>query len=188
MAMEYWQQSPKWCDIPGLEKKPFVTIWIRLSYWESVNSMGPVLDLLTGMVPVLSIWPWKQQTFIDGAQSDFCNLTCGILRGSILGPLLFTVYINDLPSCNLFSKPRMYNADDTTLTSSAEDPYVLEHKMNYNMNNIPLKRAIKHKSLGVQIDESVNWCPHVNTIIQRTLVLLLKHVNPMTPFDSTMHW
>ena len=79
----------------------------------------------------------------------------------------------------MFSKPRMYNADDTTLTSSAEDPYVLEHKMNYNMNNIPLKRAIKHKSLGVQIDESVNWCPHVNTIIQRTLVLLLKHVNPI---------
>ena len=45
----------------------------------------------------------------------------------------------------------MYNADDTTLTSSAEDPYVLEHKINYDMNNIPLNRAIKHKSLGVQI-------------------------------------
>ena len=71
----------------------------------------------------------KQQTFIGGAQSDFCNVICGIPQGSILGPLLFTIYINDLPSCNLFSKPRMY-ADDTTLTSSSEDPYVLEHKMN----------------------------------------------------------
>ena len=38
-----------------------------------------------------------------------------------------------LPSCNLFSKPRMY-ADDTTLTTSAENPCVLEHKMNYDMN------------------------------------------------------
>ena len=75
----------------------------------------------------------KQQTFIDGAQSDFCNVICGIPQGSILGPLLFTIYINDLPSCNLFSKPRLY-ADDTTLTSSAEDPYVLEHKMNCDMN------------------------------------------------------
>ena len=75
----------------------------------------------------------KQQTFIDGVQSDFCNITCGIPQGSILGPLLFTIYINDLPSCNLFSKPKMY-ADDTTLTSPAEDPRVLEHKLNCDMN------------------------------------------------------
>ena len=149
----------------------------------------------------------KQQTFIDGIQSDFCNITCGISQGSILGSLLFTIYINDLPSCNLFSKPRMY-ADDTTLTSSAEDPCVLEHKMNYDMNliqswlsahklvlnvkktkyvligsqfklfqinsdftvkvnNTPLKRVIKHKSLGVQIDESLNWRPYINSISKK---------------------
>ena len=147
-------------------------------------------------------WFWsylsdrKQQTFIEGAQSDFCNITCGIPQRSILGPLIFTIYINDLPSCNLLSKPRMY-ADDTTPSSSAEDPCVLEHKMNYDMNliqswlsankltlnvkktkymligsqfklsqinsdftvkvnNTPLKRVIKQKFLGVQIDESFN--------------------------------
>ena len=77
----------------------------------------------------------KQQTFIDGAQSYFCNITCGIPQGSILGPILFTIYINNLPSCNLFTKPRMY-PDDTTLTSAAEEPCVLEHKMNYDMNLI----------------------------------------------------
>ena len=143
----------------------------------------------------------KQQTFIDGVQSDFCNITCGVPQGSILGPLLFTIYINDLPSCNLFSKPKMY-ADDTTLTTSAEDPCVLEHKINYDMNliqsclsankltlnvkktnymligsqfklsqinsdftvkvnNTPLERVNKYKSLGVQIDESLNWRPHI---------------------------
>jgi len=148
----------------------------------------------------------KQQTFIEGAQSDFCNVICGIPQGSILGLLLITIYINDLPSCNLFSKPRMY-ADDTALTSSAEDPYVLEHKMNYDMNliqswltankltlnvkktkyrligsqfklsqihndftvkvhNTPLDRVSKHKSLGVLIDESLNWRPHKNAVLQ----------------------
>ena len=108
--------------------------WIMLSYWQSLNSMGSVLNLLPGSGPSY-ISDRKQQTFIDGAQSDFCNITCGIPQGSILGPILFTIYINNLPSCNLFSKPRLF-LFDTTLTSTAEEPCVLEHKMNYDMNLI----------------------------------------------------
>ena len=171
----------------------------------------------------------KQQTFIEGVQSDFCNIPCGIPQGSILGPLLFTIYINDLPSCNLFSKPRMY-ADDTTLTTSAEDPCVLEHKMNYDMNliqswlsankltlnvkktkymligsqfklsqinsdftvkvnNTPLERVIKHKSLGVQIDESLNWRPHIHTISKKISagIAILRRVSHFIPFDTRVN-
>ena len=91
----------------------------------------------------------KQQTLIDGVQSDFCNITCGIPQGSILGPLLFTIYINDLPSSNLFSKPRMY-ADDTTLTTSAEDPCVLQHKMSYDMNLIQSWMSANKLTLNVK--------------------------------------
>lgn len=79
---------------------------------------------------------------MDGTQSDFCNLTCGIPQGSILGPLLLTIYINDLPSCNMFSKPRMY-ANDSTLTSSADDPYVLKHKINRDMELIKSWLTVK---------------------------------------------
>ena len=171
----------------------------------------------------------KQRTFIDGAQSDFCNITCGIPQGSIKGPLLFTIYINDLPSCNLSSKPRMY-ADDITLTSSAQDSCVLEYKMNYDMNliqswlsankltlnvkktkymligsqfklsqinsdftvkvnNTPLERVIKHKSLGVQIDESLNRRPHINTISKKISagLAILKRVSQFIPFDTRVN-
>ena len=106
-------------------------------------------------------WFWsylterKQQTFIDGAFSDFCDDTRGIPQRSILGPLLGTVYINDLPAYNLFSKPRMY-ADDTTLTLSAERPLGLEQRMNYDMNQ--LQSWLSANKLTLKCQKKPNSC------------------------------
>ena len=57
-----------------------------------------------------------QKYFVNGSLSDSQvePLTCGIPQGTILGPLLFILYINDLPNCLVNSHPRMY-ADDTDL-------------------------------------------------------------------------
>ena len=54
------------------------------------------------------------------------------------------------------------------------------------LNNTPLERVIKHKSLGVHIDESLNWRPHIHTISKKISagIAILRSVSHFIPFDT----
>ena len=65
-----------------------------------------------------------QRRSVNGCLSDFTSLKCGVTKGTILGPLLFLIYINDLPNCLSSSKLRMY-ADDTHITYAGSDLYLI---------------------------------------------------------------
>ena len=57
------------------------------------------------------------------------------------------------------------------------------------VNNTPLERVIKHKSLGVQIDESLNWRPHIHTISKKISagIAILRRVSHFIPFDTRVN-
>ena len=71
----------------------------------------------------------KQYTRINGECSELENITCGVPQGSILGPTLFTLYINDIENVFTSSKVFLY-ADDTVILSFHDDLHILSDKLN----------------------------------------------------------
>ena len=77
----------------------------------------------------------QQKTTINNAISDIHPITYGVPQGSILGPTLFVIYINDLPSVITHSKIFMY-ADDTALTVSRKETKAASILIQRDLNKV----------------------------------------------------
>ena len=76
----------------------------------------------------------KQRTVLNGQSSNWGDISAGVPQGSILGPLFFLVYINDL-SVGLKCNVKLF-ADDTSLFTVVEDSNTAASDMNHDLDLI----------------------------------------------------
>ena len=77
----------------------------------------------------------KQYTSIQDTPSETLSISYGVPQGSILGPLLFLLYINDLQNSITNSDLRLF-ADDTAVFLHGDDPETVTADANNEMKNI----------------------------------------------------
>jgi hypothetical protein len=70
----------------------------------------------------------SQEVVVDGCSSSPCRVTSGVPQGSVIGPALFLIYINDLPD-NISSEVRLF-ADDTVIYNTADNRDQLQRDLN----------------------------------------------------------
>ncbi len=97
----------------------------------------------------------KQFADIEGTKSEMLEIKTGVPKGSVLGPLLFIIYMNDISVASEMFKPPIIYADDSTLTSILcafnlnNDNNNNSDKINSELNKISdwLKLNKSHRSL-----------------------------------------
>ena len=129
----------------------------------------------------------KQCVKINNSRSEFRDVTSGVPQGSLLGPLLFLIYINDLPTVASESECFGY-ADDCKLLSTSHEllesdlislhNWCVANKMNLNedkcslmhfkkqsmvkLNEVAVKLVKVQKDLGVLISNDLSWKDNCN--------------------------
>ena len=76
----------------------------------------------------------KQRVVLNGSYSSYSTIESGVPQGSVLGPLLFLIYINDLEK-NIKSNIKFF-ADDTMLFSRVNDPAISANNLNHDLDII----------------------------------------------------
>jgi retron-type reverse transcriptase len=101
----------------------------------------------------------EQVCLVNGITSTPKKIVCGVQQGSILGPLLFLLYINDLPDCLDKTTPCLY-ADDTHNFSAAKHLEKLIENINHDMNKLRkwlIRNKLQHHPPKTKVMHIGSW-------------------------------
>ena len=100
----------------------------------------------------------RQFVQINQTCSSTQTIKCGVPQESILGPLFFILYINDLPRASKLTEPLLF-ADDTSIFFSNSNPSNLENVLNNELLNIDVWLKCDKLSINVQKTNYVIFRP-----------------------------
>ena len=124
----------------------------KLQYYG--NFVGPAIK---GLLLTMYLDNCTEICHLNSCKSTPKCLRCGVPQGTILGPLLFLKYINDLPHCLTYSEPSMY-ADDTSLMLASTDIQHINYCLNHDLSNVYEWLSANKLNLNMTKTEFMTYC------------------------------
>ena len=91
----------------------------------------------------------QQYVFVNNTSSTVKSITSGVPQGSILGPFLFSLYINDLDELNLQGNLHLY-ADDICLIYMGESREEIAQKMQFDLDALHVYMSAHRLSINIK--------------------------------------
>ena len=129
---------------------------------------------------------------IGDSYSELCNVLSGVPQGSVLGPLLFVIFINDLPECIQSAIPFIF-ADDTKclhVIRSTEDTKKLQADIN-NASNWSITSDLlfnESKFIHLRFYFKTTTDLPTYTINGNSIKSVLQHKDLGVTFSSDFNW